>query len=47
MERYALIISVVGTFASVIAAVPAVLTFIYTKEMNRGNLRRRIAEKEQ
>ena len=39
-------IGIIASVASIIAAVAAVATFRYTKQMSRGNIRRRIAAKE-
>ena len=40
------LIGIIASVASIIAAVAAVATFRYTKQMSRGNIRRRIAAKE-
>ena len=39
-------IGIIASVASIIAAVAAVATFRYTKQMSKGNIRRRIAAKE-
>lgn len=39
-------IGIIASVASIIAAIAAVATFRYTKQMSRGNIRRRIAAKE-
>ena len=46
MEKVGIIVSVVGAVASIIAAVPGVVTYKFTKKMSRGNIRRQIAAKE-
>ena len=39
-------IGIIASIASIIAAIAAVATFRYTKQMSRGNIKRRIAAKE-
>lgn len=46
MEKVGIIVSVVGTFASIIAAIFGVKSYKYAKKMSRGNIRRQIAAKE-
>ena len=46
MEKVGIIVSVVGAFASIIAAIFGVKSYKYAKKMSRGNIRRQIAAKE-
>ncbi len=46
MEKVSIIVSVVGAFASIIAAIFGVKSYKYAKKMSRGNIRRQIAAKE-
>ena len=39
-------IGIIASIASIFAAIAAVATFRYTKQMSRGNIKRRIAAKE-
>lgn len=46
MEKMDIIVSAVGTIASIIAAIFGVKAYKYAKKMSRGNIRRQIAAKE-
>ena len=46
MEKVGIIVSVVGAFASIIAAIFGVKSYKYAKKMSRGNIKRQIAAKE-
>ena len=46
MEKVGIIVSVVGAFASIIAAIFGVKSYKYAKKMSGGNIRRQIAAKE-
>ena len=46
MEKVGIIVSVVGAFASIIAAIFGVKSYKYAKKMSRGDIRRQIAAKE-